>query len=39
MYIIHRFKHPRSSTGFFLREKLWKVIMRCKCFMEASQEI
>ena len=31
---------PCSSTGFFLRVKLWKVVMNCsKCFMEDSQEI
>ena len=33
------FKHPCISTGFFLRVKLLKVVMKCKCFMEGSQEI
>ena len=33
------FKHPCSSTGFFLRVKLWKLLMECKFFLEGSQEI
>ena len=35
----HRFRHPCSLTSFFLRVKLWKVVMKFKCVMVGSQEI
>ena len=31
-------KYPWNSTGFILRVKLWKVVMKRKCFKQASQE-
>ena len=35
----NKFKHLCSSTSFFLKVKLWKLVMKCKCFMEGIQEI
>ena len=35
----NRFKHACSSTGFFLRAKLWNAAIEYECFMEGRQEI